>query len=477
VPARERILHGPLGWELFRFGGPLALGMGLQVVFNLVDQLLISRLPEAVATPSLDALGICDMVVAVGSIVCYGLGTAAAARVAQHKGEGDPAAAARAAWCSVGLVLALGAICLVAALLFSGPIVRVLMGARGPTARIAENYLRIMLGGSITVFLTLHLTSLLRAVGRVRHGVAAMVLGNAFNAVLAAVLIFGAGPSPRWVHAWAHPIAAALHLPRMELDGAAWAALVARSLAALALYLFVRRELAPASLFPGGPLSRSLIRVAWPASAQYVVRIGATLFAIALLHHFFTSDGDVRAGTAYALCLRMETMALFLSIGWGSGAQVFAGMALGAGLSDRAARAGWIAAAYTAGTMGLLAVAYVFAGEALLGIFTADRVVVAHGVAFLRVVGPSYLAFGAAVALAGAISGAGATRLGFRLDAALVALIQVPLLCVAVALRIEGDPSRLWWAVAASNAVSVVAYAAAYRFTSWREAPALARAA
>src|SRR5207245_1838563 len=139
------------------FGGPLALGMGLQVVFNLVDQLLVSRLPAAIATPSLDALGICDMVVAVGSIVCYGLGTAAAARVSQLRGAGDAEGAARAAWASLGLVFALGAVCLVAGVFGAGFIAHTLMGARGETARIATSYLRLMLGGSVTVFLTLHL--------------------------------------------------------------------------------------------------------------------------------------------------------------------------------------------------------------------------------------------------------------------------------------------------------------------------------
>jgi Na+-driven multidrug efflux pump len=468
---RERILNGPLGWELLRFGGPLALGMGLQVVFNLVDQLLISRLPAAIATPSLDALGICDMVVAVGSIVCYGLGTAAASRVSQHMGEHDLPAAARAAWASLGLVLALGAICLVAGSLFSGFIATTLMGARGETARVATSYLRLMLGGSVTVFLTLHLVALLRAVGRVRFGVAIMVAGNALNMVLAALLVFGQGESPSWVHAWAHPIATALHLPRLLLDGAAWAALIARCAAAAVLIAYALARIGRAPLWDG-TLSRKLLRVAWPASAQYVVRIAATLLAIALLHHYFTTAADVRAGTAYALCLRMETMALFLSIGWGSGAQTFSGMALGAGLTARAARAGWTAGAFTVTTMSLLAVAYLGYGDALLRIFTVDEGVIAHGVRFLRVVGPSYLPFGLAIALAGAISGAGATRLTLGIDALLVLLVQVPLLIAAVALRSEGDPTRLWWALAATNAVSAVAYAWAFARADWKRAAA-----
>jgi Na+-driven multidrug efflux pump len=466
---RDRILHGPLGLEVLRFGGPLALGMGLQVVFNLVDQLLVSRLPEAIATPSLDALGICDMVVAVGSIICYGLGTAAAAHVSQHKGRGDLQAAARAAWASLGLLFGLGGVCFVAGAFGSGFIVETLMGARGATARVATSYLRLMLGGSVTVFLTLHLVALLRAVGRVKSGVLVMVIGNLFNMFLGALLIYGQGDSPSWVHSWAYPIATMLHLPRLLLDGGAWAALVARTLAALVLFAIVARELPRAELFPGGKLARELVRVAWPASAQYVVRIAATLLAIALLHHYFTTDKDVRAGTAYALCLRMETMALFLSIGWGSGAQTFAGMALGAGLHARAVRAGWTTAAFTVGTMAVLSVVYLQYGTALLGFFTQDPVVIDRGTSFLRVVGPSYLFFGLAIALAGAMSGAGATRLTLRLDTLIVVLIEAPLLILAIALRTEGDPSRLWWALAATNAVSAVVYCAAYLRAPWRE--------
>ena len=48
-PARDRLLHGPLAWTVLRFGAPLAAAMVLQVVFNLVDQYIIARLPPALA--------------------------------------------------------------------------------------------------------------------------------------------------------------------------------------------------------------------------------------------------------------------------------------------------------------------------------------------------------------------------------------------------------------------------------------------
>ena len=64
-----------------RFGAPLALGMGLQVTFNLVDAYLISRLQPEVAGPALGAIGICDQLAALGTIVSYGLSVATSAMV------------------------------------------------------------------------------------------------------------------------------------------------------------------------------------------------------------------------------------------------------------------------------------------------------------------------------------------------------------------------------------------------------------
>ena len=73
--ARLRILHGKLPLEVLRFGAPLALGMGLQTTFNLVDAYLISRLPPEVSGPALGAIGICDQLAALGTIVSAAKGT------------------------------------------------------------------------------------------------------------------------------------------------------------------------------------------------------------------------------------------------------------------------------------------------------------------------------------------------------------------------------------------------------------------
>ncbi len=102
-----RILEGPLAWEIARFGAPLALAMGLQVTFNLVDAYLIARLSPEVAGPALGAIGICDQIAALGTILSYGISIATAALLSQYQGRGDTQAVRKVAAQSMWLVLGL----------------------------------------------------------------------------------------------------------------------------------------------------------------------------------------------------------------------------------------------------------------------------------------------------------------------------------------------------------------------------------
>src|SRR5438445_13702655 len=98
APQTRRIVHGPLAWETLRFGAPLAMGMFFQVTFNLVDAYLIARLPVQRAGPAIGAVGICDQIAALGTIISYGLSTATAAIIAQRKGAGDLDGVRRCGW-------------------------------------------------------------------------------------------------------------------------------------------------------------------------------------------------------------------------------------------------------------------------------------------------------------------------------------------------------------------------------------------
>ncbi len=469
--SRDRLLHGPLAWTVLRFGAPLAAAMVLQVVFNLVDQYLVARLPASVSDASLDALGICDMVAALGTIISYGVSSATATLVAQARGRGDSRDVADVAWGSIGLVTLLGLAFGLVAVLGADTIVHDLLGAKGAVRALAAAYLRVIVGGIVTVFLMFQVTAVQRAMGQSKPPLVIFAAGNILNLFLAVLLVYGPGPAPA-VFAWGPPIAAALGLPRWGVVGAAWATVIARAIVMVLPLLLLRRSLGVAThgaaFVPSRAVLRRIVDLAWPTSTQFMVRIGAVLVVIALVHHAYTTPTNSDAGTAYALCLRMETMALFVSMGWGGAAQTLVGTNVGAGQFDRARRAAWITGAFNVATMAFLAAVFVGLGEHFLRFFTSQDAIVARAKDYLALVGPSYTAFGFAIVLGNALVGAGATRLALRLDATLVIAVQLPLMLL-MAVGLHAPPRGLWIAIVAVNLLSAVVYSLAARKDSpWR---------
>jgi len=469
--ATRRIVSGPLAREIARFGTPLALGMALQTTFNLVDAYLVAQLPQAEVGPALGALGICDQFAAIGTIVSYGISTATAALLSLHQGAGDARAVQRTAWQSALMVGALGVVLCVLGVGFAGPIVRDVVGAKGEVAVLATRYLRVIVGGSITIFFLLQLTSMQRALGSAKTPVALLVAGNVLNLLLAVLFIFGPGPAPSAL-GWATAVAAALHVPRMGMIGAAWATILARAAvlvpvawALLARFPGVRPR--RGRMAPDLAIIRRIAALAWPSSAQFVLRIAAMLLVNSLVARFFTTATDQTATTAMGLVFRLDTMALFVAMGWGSAAQTFVGQNLGAGEARRAARAGWITVLYDAITSALIVLLALRAGEAILRLFDPDDAPVAIALEYLHAVAPSWVALGVGVVLGNAMTGAGAARTTLAIDAGVIAGVQFPACIVAVA--VLGVPRvALFELVAAANVVSALAYAAVYALGRWR---------
>ena len=469
----SRILSGPLAREVARFGTPLAVGMALQTTFNLVDAYLVAQLPAAEVGAAIGALGICDQITALGTILSYGVSTASAAILSRQKGAGDRAGIPRTAWQSLLVVSALSVFFGLLGLFGSGFVVRDLIGAKGDVALVATPYLRVMVGGSFSIFFLLQLTSMQRALGSSKTPVALLVLGNALNVFLAILFIFGQGPAPSHL-AWAGGIARMLHVPRMGMMGAAWATVVARSLVLVPIALLLARRFQIVRPPKGarGPdwaeLGR-IVRIAWPSSAQFVIRICAMLLVNSLVARFFTTQSDQTATTAMGLVFRLDTMALFVAMGWGSAAQTFVGQNLGARQASRAQHSGWVTAVYDALTNVALIVIVYALGDRILRVFDDDPGPVGIALAYLRVVAPSYVGLGIGVVLGNAMAGAGATKTTFWIDVAVITGFQFPLSIVAVAV-FDVQLVTLFRCVAVTNLLSAVVYAAVYARGSWQRA-------
>jgi Na+-driven multidrug efflux pump len=169
-----------------------------------------------------------------------------------------------------------------------------------------------------------------------------------------------------------------------------------------------------------------VLKLAWPSSAELVVRMFAMLLTHALVARAFTTATDQSATTALGIVFRFETMALFISIGWGSAVQTFVGQNLGAGQLLRAKRSGYWAAVYNTVMMAALALAYVTWAGPIVGFFDADAEVLAIAQSYLSWVAPSYVALGVGIVLGSVMQGAGVPERALVIDAAVVLLVQVP---------------------------------------------------
>lgn len=475
LSSRSRILGSPVGTEMLRFGAPIALGMGLQTTFNLVDAYVIARLTPDVAGPSLGALGICDQLSAIGTIFSYGLTTASAALIAQAYGRRDRDAVQRLVWQSNLAVGALSLIFGVISVLFAGPILSSVVGAKGEVARLGAEYLRVNSGGAFTIFFLLQLTAVQRALGSSKTPVALLLLSNALNLLLAVLLVYGPGPAPP-VFAWGPPLAALLHIPRMELVGAAWATVLARVIALIPVIFILcgRRYDVFSRGSMTGPDRRTLRKVwslAWPSSTQFVARMVAMLLTHSLVARAFTTEEDTSATTALGVVFRLETMALFVAMGWGSAAQTFVGQNIGAHAPGRARAAGWYAALYNALAMLAVAMAFRHAALPIITFFDDEPKVVAVATGYVVVVAWSYLGLGTGVVLGNAITGAGATRTALVTDLVVILGVQLPASLIAV-LPSDADMTKLWVAVAATYVVSGLTYVLVFRFSPWTKASA-----
>ncbi len=445
-----RILHGSLPIEVLRFGAPLALGMGLQTGFNLVDAYIIARLPSDVSGPALGAIGICDQLAALGTIVSYGISVAAASLVSRAWGRGDHDESRRIAWQSGLLVLGLGLVLALVGGFGARALLSSVIGVKGQVAERGAEYLTVVMGGGITMFLMLHCASLLRAVGSSKTPMALLLLGNLLNFFFAVLFVYGPGDAPSFL-SWGPPLARALGVPRMELLGAGVATLLARALVVLPLLFFAAKRLGflrtRPPLLPQRQAQLQLLRLAWPSSAELVVRMCAMLLTHALVARGFTTASDQSATTALGIVFRFETMALFISIGWGSAVQTFVGQNLGAGQVQRAKHSGYWAALYNTVMMALLSAAYVAFALPIVRFFDADVQVLAIAQSYLAWVAPSYVALGVGVVLGSVMQGAGVPERALLLDAAVVFFIQVP---ASLFVLYSPSPSlRQVWLVAA----------------------------
>jgi Na+-driven multidrug efflux pump len=186
-----------------------------------------------------------------------------------------------------------------------------------------------------------------------------------------------------------------------------------------------------------------------------------------LVARAYTTNVDQTATTALGVVFRLETMALFIGLGWGSATQTFVGQNLGAQNPTRARNSAWLAMAFNTVMMGALSLTYFSYGPAIVRFFASDPSVVEISQRYLRTVGPSYVGLGISIVLGSALQAAGRPQLTLFLDLLVLGGVLLP---QALAITWTGSTlATLFWAIGSAYLAFAFVYTIAYHRAKFSE--------
>lgn len=377
--------------EIVRLAVPAFLALVAEPLFLLTDAAIVGHL----GTAPLAGLGIAAAVLQTVVGLCVFLAYGTTASVARRLGAGDRRGALAQGIDGIWLAVAIGVVATVLGVLLTDPLVAA-FGADQAVAPPATTYLRIAFLGTTPLLVMLASTGVLRGLQDTRTPLLVAVAGNALNAVLNLLLVYGAGP-----------------VPGLGIAGSAWGSVAAQVASAAALSWVVVR----AARREGAPLSPDLagIRAAAHAAVALVVRT-LTLRAALLVTTYAVTIGAATPReqavdvAAHQLALTIWTFLAFALDAIAIAAQAITGRYLGAGdvegaraVTARMTRWGLVS--------GIVTGALLAAASPLLGpLFTADPAVHDALVPVLLVAAVGQPVAGVVFVLDGVLIGAGDGR-------------------------------------------------------------------
>lgn len=449
----------PLFRQTLTFGMPLVVAMFLGALFNLVDLYIVARMDDPQVAVAAVTFG--SLVNSIPHIIFNGIINAMLALVARYHGLGSRNKASVAAGQGLTLTVVLSFAFGLPPFLYAEEICR-LLGAAGPVVAPATDYLAIMSAGTITMFLLLQVTGVLRAVGNSLIPLLLLGGSNVLNIILDIWFIFGG-----------------LGLEPMGVAGAAWATVAARLVFAVIGLAILYRG------FLGIRLRRwmwntriqwDLLRIGIPSCMQWLVRMVSYLYILGFVAEAAPLAGVAAtdAQAAFGVGLRLDSLVLFSGSGWGAAAATLVGLNLGRGRRDRAVRASWMALGLNMCMMLVFAGVYVLFADPLLQVMGFDvgeeansSAVMDIGRTYLYVAAAGYVYLAVAVTFSQALAGAGATKFPMVLEVLAYGAIGYPLVQWAANNADVYGLRAVWLAAVALHLGVAIAYVIWFRLGFW----------
>jgi len=404
-------------------------GVAAVMAVSLADTYFLGQ----VGTEALAAIGFVFPV--LFSLVSLGIGmSAGAASVASRAiGRGDQSGVQRLATDSLVLSTLLVFVLSGGGWFLSEPLFR-LLGAEGVVLDMVTAYMRVWFLGLPFQVIPMVAMGLIRANGDALAPSLMMVVGAVINIALDPIFIFGAGP-----------------VPAMGVEGAAWAALIARGLTFVAvMFLIIFRErlitLAIPTVEEFLTSAGKVARVGIPAAISNMINP----VSISVMTAFLASYGN-EAVAGFGVAARIETLATIPMLALSSAIGPVAGQNWGAGLPERTRRSlrdsFWFVVLCGVG----LGASFFVLAEPAAKLFTDDSAVLNISVTYLNLVGISLGGYGIVITASAAFNAIDRAIVGLLVTVLRSFILYIPLGALAL---IYGPPWLVFLSVAATNVLA-----------------------
>lgn len=440
-----RELHPHFG-PVWKLSLPVILANSLQSLTNLTNIFFAGRLgPVEIA-----AIGMSNSVNMLILVAFMSITAASMALAAQAKGQRNESELSGVAHQSISLGVIMWLVLGSVGIVLARPILVFLNGG-GEQAAVALGtvYLQIMFAGLIFMVLNLTISSLMQGAGDTVTPLWIAIFMNVVNVFLNWALMFGLGP-----------------LPALGVSGAALGTVLSRALAA-AIGIAVMYSgknvvrLGLGSYRPSLRAFREILSIGIPSGLQGIVRNTSQLFVIRIVTA--TAAGTLGA-SALAVGLQVESLAFMPGLAISIAATSVVGQSLGAWRPATARRRGDASIVLGMAVMTLIAVPLVIFAPQVMRLFdpTANAVLHAAGVTYIRINGVVLPFLAYAMIGNGALRGAGDTTPGMW-GAILSRWIIVVPIAWFLALHLDIGIDGVWYALAAG-----MVFQAAFVFWNWQ---------
>ena len=374
---------------------PVVLANMSQTLMGLVDTLMVGRLGEA----SLAAVGVATLLFSALAMSVKHADVAAQTITARRVGEGRDGEVGSVLATALAVVLGTGLLLMFAGLIWPDFLMR-LVSADPEVRTLGEGYLRYRYAGMLPLLVYFLVKAVFDGIGWTRIGMGVGIGMNLANVGLNWVLIYGK-----------------LGAPVMGVAGAALASTISAVLAAMvilgfALHTPVRKRFRVFSRSNfHTDLLRPFLKLGWPPAVQTLGNILALLIFFSILGKISTLA--VAAGN---VVLRIMALSFMPGIGVSIAVQTLVGQSLGRQDLKGARRSTWVGVGLAVIFMGCFGVAFLLVPDFFLRLFTNSTELVDAGIPALRVLGLVQMIDAVGLTLAGALRGAGATRVVMTVD-------------------------------------------------------------